>query len=132
MSQANVEFVQSLYAAFLRGDIAALIQGAAPDVHWEIAGRRDDYPLFGVRKGHAGMQDFFSSLPQLQDTIAFTPKEFYASGDKVFVLGHYAWTIRKSGRKVASDWAHVFTIGDGKVTRFHEFTDTAQYAGAHR
>jgi hypothetical protein len=47
-------------------------------------------------------------------------------------MGHYAWTIKKTGRKVAADWIHVFTIKDGKVTAFREFTDTAQFAEAFR
>jgi ketosteroid isomerase-like protein len=48
------------------------------------------------------------------------------------VLGHYAWKIRKTGRSVASDWAHIFTVRNGKVVRFREFNDTAQFAEAYR
>jgi uncharacterized protein len=48
------------------------------------------------------------------------------------VLGHYAWKIRKTGRAVASDWVHVFTLHNGKVTKFREFNDTAQFAEAYR
>ena len=34
MSNANVSLVQSLYAAFGRGDIAAIISACARDVDW--------------------------------------------------------------------------------------------------
>jgi hypothetical protein len=132
MSQANIAIVQSLYAAFLRGDVTTVVHGAAPDIHWEIVGRREDYPLLGVRSGHAAMQEFFASLAQLQDVSEFTPLEFDATGDKVFVRGRSAMTIRRSGQSVASEWCHIFTLRDGKVTRFQEFTDTAQYAEAYR
>lgn len=128
MSQANVELVRKLYEAFMRGDIATVVQGAAADVHWEVTGRNKDHPLFGTRRGHAGMQDFFTRLNELQEAVSFTPKEFHAAGDKVFVLGHYAWKFRKSGHAVDSNWCHVFTVRDGTVTRFVEFTDTAQLA----
>jgi uncharacterized protein len=47
MSSANIAFVQSLYAAFGRGDIAAVIAGLTFDVDWNINGRRQDYPLIG-------------------------------------------------------------------------------------
>ena len=127
MSQANVSLVQSLYAAFGRGDIATIVKACAPDIHWEVNGRREDYPLFGVRRGPAEVQEFFTSIPQLQDVIEFSPREFHAADGKVFALGWYAWKLRKSGRTVGSQWIHVFTIDGGKVTRFHEFTDTAQY-----
>jgi ketosteroid isomerase-like protein len=62
----------------------------------------------------------------------FSPREFFGAGDRVCVLGHYAWKIRKTGRTVAGDWVHVFTIRNGKVTRFREFNDTAQFAEAYR
>ncbi len=132
MSQANIALVQSLYDAFGLGDIATIVNAAIPDIHWEVAGRHEDYPLFGVFHGHAGVQEFFATIGQHQDFIEFAPKEFYAADDKVFVLGHDSWTIRKSGTQVRTDWVHVFTIRDGKVHRFHEFLDTAQYALAYR
>ena len=46
------------------------------------------------------------------------------------MLGHYAATMRKTGRKAASDWVHIFTVRDGKVAAFLEFTDTAEFARA--
>jgi ketosteroid isomerase-like protein len=39
MSAANIAFVQSLYAAFGRGDIATIVNGLAPDVDWTEAYR---------------------------------------------------------------------------------------------
>jgi uncharacterized protein len=52
--------------------------------------------------------------------------------DKVFVLGHYTWTIRKNGRTADSDFIHIFTVRNGKVVAFLEFTDTAAFAEAYR
>ncbi len=132
MSNANVTFLQSLYAAFSRGDIATVIAGLAPDVDWTVVGRREDYPLCGHWKGQSGVQSFFHGLAELQEVTSFTPKEFYAAEDRVFVLGDYAWKLRKNGRQVASDWCHAFTLKNGKVAKFLEFTDTAQFAQAQR
>ena len=132
MSNANVSLVQSLYAAFGRGEIAPIIAALAPDVDWTVTGRRKDYPLLGNWKGPAGVQDFFKSVAEMQDFAAFAPREFCGVDDKVFVLGHYEAKIRKTGRFASSDWVHVFTIRNGKVTVFREFTDTAQFAEAYR
>jgi uncharacterized protein len=132
MSNANVTFVQSLYAAFGRGDIASIIAGLTPDVDWSLTGRRQDYPLFGAWKGSGEVQKFFRGVSELQETLEFLPREFIAADDQVVVLGHYAWKIRKTGRTVAVDWVHVFTIRGGKVAKFREFTDTAQFAEAYR
>jgi uncharacterized protein len=132
MSAANVAFVQSLYAAFKRGDIATIVKGLAADVDWEVNGRRKDYPLLGIWKGPAEVQKFFQGVAEHEEATAFLPRDFFAAEDRVFVLGHYSWKIRKTGRAVASDWVHVFTIRNGKVVKFKEFNDTAQFAEAYR
>ncbi|WP_119275299.1 nuclear transport factor 2 family protein [Taklimakanibacter deserti] len=132
MSAANIAFVKSLYAAFGRGDIKTVIAGLAPDVDWFVNGRHKDYPILGSWKGQASVQQLFASVAEQQETIEFSPMEFFAADDRVCVLGHYAWKIRKTGRSVAADWAHIFTIGSGKVVKFREFTDTAQFAEAYR
>jgi ketosteroid isomerase-like protein len=64
--------------------------------------------------------------------VEFTPQEFFAAEDRVFVLGRYSWNIRKTGRAVSINWVHVFTLRNGKVTKFREFNDTAQFAEAYR
>jgi ketosteroid isomerase-like protein len=132
MSTANAALVQNLYAAFQRGDIATIVAALAPDVAWHSHGRPEDYPTLGRRTGPREVQTFFRTVAENQTAIDFSPHEFDAAGDKVFVRGHYAWVIRKSGRKAESDWVHIFTIKGGKVTAFDEFTDTAQFAAALR
>jgi ketosteroid isomerase-like protein len=132
MSAANIAFVQSLYAAFGRGDIATIINGLASDVDWTVNGRSKDYPMLGNWKGPAGVQKFFQGVGEHEEVIEFSPKELFASEDRVCVLGHYAWKVRKTGRQVASDWVHIFTVRNGKVVKFKEFNDTAQFAEAYR
>ena len=130
MSNANITTIQNLYAAFGRGDIATIIAGLTPDVDWQTVGRQKDFPTLGPRKGAAQVQDFFQLVGEHEDFSDFTPREFYAADDKVFVLGSYNLKVKKTGKPVASEWVHVFTLKDGKVTRFREHTDTAQFAEA--
>jgi ketosteroid isomerase-like protein len=104
----------------------------APDSTWETVGRPAEYPTFGPRKGQAGVKGFFDTVGQHLDFSEFSPKEFYTNGDKVFVLGHYAFKVKKTGKPVASDWIHIFTIRNDKVTAFREFMDTATAAEAYR
>jgi len=40
--------------------------------------------------------------------------------------------MKKTGKPVSCEWVHVFTFHDGKVTRWREHTDTAQFAEAYR
>jgi ketosteroid isomerase-like protein len=128
MTSANVTHIQNLYAAFGRGDVATLLAGLSPDVDWETVGRQSDFPTLGPRKGTRQVEEFFKLVAENEDFSDFTPRELHAAGDKVFALGSYALKVAKTGKPVASEWVHVFTLRDGKVTRFREHTDTAQFA----
>ncbi len=130
MKTANVTFVESLYAAFQRADIATIIAGLSPDVRWEMVGRPNDYARFGPRKGTIAVQEFFKILAENEDFTEFQPNEIYSDGDKVFVFGRLALKFKKTDRKVTTEWAHIFTIKNGKVAEFKEFLDTAQFVAA--
>ena len=131
MSEVNVALVQSMYAAYARGDIATILGSLTPDVGWHTIGRKEDFPAFGPRRGVPAAQEFFKTVAQEIEFSEFTPREFYCDRDKVFVLGRYAMAVKKTGRKVASEWVHIFTFRGGRVAQFHEFLDTAQLANAY-
>jgi ketosteroid isomerase-like protein len=128
----NIELVQSLYAAFMRGDVDFILGRSTPDVTIGLDGRPSDAPMLGHHKGHAGMRDFFRILAESHDITAFTPQEFYSDGDKVFVVGHYTWVMKPSGVKGGSDWFHIWTIRDGKAASCRSLNDTALLAQAWR
>jgi ketosteroid isomerase-like protein len=132
MSNANVDLVKSMYDAFTRGDIASILDASTENIIWESVGSQHDFPTLGRRDGRNGAQEFFASVAEHLSFSEFAPREYCPSGDRVFVLGRYAMTVKKTGRAFASDWCHVFTIDGGKVAEFREFTDTAQAAAAYR
>ncbi len=129
---SNADIVNTLYAAYGRGDIEAVVAGLSPDVTWHEHGRLEDFPAFGPRKGHAEVREVLGLFRSELEFEAFTPLEVHAVADRVFVLGHTAARLRRNGRRVETDWVHVFGLRDGKVTSFAEFADTAQVAEAWR
>jgi ketosteroid isomerase-like protein len=124
--------VQSLYAAFGRGDIATIVNACAPDTSWQVNGRPQDYPILGVRNGRSPVSEFFRQVAENQEANDSSPREFHPLGDLAIVLGHDAWKIRKTGKPAATNSVHIFWFKDGKVTVFREFTDTTQFADAWR
>ena len=132
MVNTNVSLVKTLYGAFGRGEISKIVAAAAEDCRWEVVGRPSDFPTLGAHKGRAGVRRFFDSVDEHLTFHEFVPGEFHALDDKVFVIGHYAMTVKKTGRSFAGDWIHIFTIRNDQIVDFREFTDTARAAEAYR
>jgi ketosteroid isomerase-like protein len=132
MANTNVDLVRKCYAYFQAGDLDGLIGRMASDVDWEIVGRRTDLPDFGSWPGVEAVRTFFGTVAETLQFHAFAPREFHPSGDMVFVLGSYDVTVRKTGRRVSSQWLHAFWVKDNRIARFREFTDTARFAEAWR
>ena len=128
--QETVGVVRRAYENFKSGNIAGILDSVTDDVDWrlpEITGAG----FAGQRKGRDSVAGFFSSLAEQQDTVSFEPREFVAQGDKVVALGDYRWRVKKTGREYGGEWAHVFTVRDGKITAFHEYMDSAAAVAAY-
>jgi ketosteroid isomerase-like protein len=128
--QQNVELVEKAYAGFSRGDIAAILDLLAPDVKWTLEGPAV-VPYTGTFVGPAEVAKFFAGIAATQTNTKLTVSEFIAQGEKVVGVGRYSSVVVATGRKIDSAVAHVFTIQDGKITRFLDFGDTAQMLEAH-
>ena len=126
---SNVEVVQQAYAAFGRGDIAALLDTFSNDIDWETPGA-PRVPYGGHYAGREDVARFFEELGKTAEFERFEPREFVAQGDKVVALGHYAGRGRNTGRPFATDWAMVFTVRNGKIVVFREYFDTANLGAA--
>ena len=80
--------------------------------------------------GSRGSRRVFQILSGTQEVRQLELREFVAQGDKVVALGHYAWHVKSTDRGWESDFVHVLTVRDGKVTRFQEYTNTAAFVEA--
>jgi uncharacterized protein len=126
LEQQNTKLIQDAYAAFGRGDIQALLGYFDDSIVWStIHGANPAIPTSGVWRGKSGIAEFFQKLAAEQTFQTFEPREFIAQGDSVVVIGHYESTFTHNGKKFASDWVMVFTVKNGKVTRFREFADSS-------
>ena len=121
----NIKVVQEAYAAFSRGDVQAILDRLDDSVAWTaVYGAGSNVPMAGERRGKAAVGEFFKLVATHVNFARFEPKEFVATGDKVVTLGHY--TAKTSANKeFDSDFAMVFTMRNGKVTKFQEFLNTA-------
>ena len=130
-SNQNKQLVMQAYSLYSQGDIKGVLALCADDVCW-VSADIEQVPFSGKYNGHYEVGEFFSSLAGTMDTIHFTPRDFIAEGDKVVVTGDARWHVKSTGAEFGSDWVHVFTVRDGKVVRFEQYTDTAAAEAAFR
>jgi hypothetical protein len=116
------------YEAFARADVQTILGLLAEDVDWEFVGP-GSLPYAGKRRTHEEVASFFSELARSEDIQAFEPREFIDAGEQVTVLGWERATARDTGKTYESEWVHVFSGKDGKLTRWRGFMNTAARFG---
>jgi uncharacterized protein len=128
--EANVCIVQELYAAFGRGDIAAVLAGLDPAITWVNPGPAD-FPYFGTHRGpEAVTRNIFAFLGEHLDIHQLTPTDLLAKDDRVVVLLHMEATARKTGRRIVQEVVHAWTLNQGRTVHFHDYQDNAQIIAA--
>jgi ketosteroid isomerase-like protein len=128
--QANIDVVRQCYDALKAGDIQRMMSYFADDVDWDIP-EVEGIPFTGKRHGRDQVAQFFELLGQMQESRGLEVQDCIAQGDKVVAIGHYAFTVKSTGLGYEADWASLFTVENGKVTRFKEFTDRLGAAMAY-
>lgn len=128
--QDNVAVVRRAYEDFKGGDIGRLLDSLTDEVDWRLP-EIEGVSFSGGRRGRESVGGFFTQLGDSQESLSFEPREFVAQGDKVVALGTYRWRVKKTGREYGGDWAHIFTVRDGKIEGFHEFMDSAAARAAY-
>ena len=128
--QANVLLIQKAYQRVKAGDFPSFLDLLAADVLW-ILPEMPNVPFAGTWKGRQQVAEFFRRLAETQDIVQMEPEEFIGHGDKVIVLGRFTMHVKATGKDSRSDWVHVWTVKDGKVTAMREYVDTLAVSTAH-
>jgi ketosteroid isomerase-like protein len=134
MSEAqNTQVIKDAYAAFQRGDVKTILDSLDDNVVWQgVIGTEGVLPQSGVRQGRAAVAEFFKQVADTTDFTEFTPQTFVAQGDIVVALGRYSAKLKPSGGTMSSSWVMVFTLKNGKVIDFKEYSDSAQMVRAYK
>jgi hypothetical protein len=129
--RANVRVVEGMFSSLQRGDLAGVLDRLSDDIEWRIAGP-SELPFAGIHRGRDEVAKFFQTFGQAAEFEVFEPREYLAKGEKVVVLGHERQRIKASGQVVETDWAMVFVLRDGRITRFRNFVDSrdASHSGS--
>jgi uncharacterized protein len=124
---ANSQSIRDLYAAFSRGDIETLLNAVTEDVDWYSPGVA---PFSGRRAGRDQVRRYFEELNRLVSFDQFDLDDVLIEGNKAAALGRERLTVKETGSHFESDWVHVFTFRDGRISAVRLFFDTHAMAAA--
>jgi ketosteroid isomerase-like protein len=127
--QENTKLVRRTYELFKSGD-SSFLSLYSDDVTWHVP-EMENVPYAGNISGRENVVDFFARLGEAEENLTMEPTEFIAQGNKVVVLGNFSWRVKSTNKEYASDFAHVVTVENGKITGFYEYLDTAARIKAH-
>jgi len=127
-TESNTQLIQSIYAAFSRGDIPAILDALSDDIHWEEYAH-PAIPYGGIRRGKPAVLDFFQQLSQVE-VASFEPRHYIATADHVFVPGRWSGRVKSTNKPFQSEWLMHWIIKDHKVISFRSYEDSATIATA--
>jgi uncharacterized protein len=127
-SVSNLATVESIYAAFRRGDVPAILDCLAEDVEWEYGPNSTSVPWLQPRRGRTEVVKFFEALAAV-DLTRLVATTFLESGSTVVVLFQLDATVKATGRRVVEeDEVHIWHFdASGKAARFRHRVDTLQH-----
>ena len=92
MSDANVQAVQEIYAAFGQGDVATIVGLLADDVDFASEPDQTIAPWHG-RRGKSEVPAFFQALGDALEVTEFTPLAFASNETDVMAVIRFGFTV---------------------------------------
>jgi uncharacterized protein len=118
--QESLRIVDELIDAWNRRDLDAALERMHPEC--ETRGAEVTEPL----RGHAGVAAAFRDWFEAFEEFRIEPDGRLEQGDRVLVPMRQRARGMGSGVEVEERFYQLFTLRDGKVFRFEEFSDKAE------
>lgn len=129
MGEDQTALLREAYAALEAGEVDRAVSMMNPAIEWHEPGLRGYPPPGGDRiyLGPASVaRNVLVALAATWDDIRLIPEEFLSNGERVAVVGRFSGKAKETGRTVEAPFVHVWTIREGTLCRFQDYTDTAK------
>ena len=117
--------VESFYEALSRADVPAVLALLDSQVKWTEAER---FPYYtGTWVGpQAVVDNLLKRLVADWDNFAAVPHDYLVEGSRIVSFGTYSGIYKRTRKSMRSDFAHAWTVQNGRITCFTMYTDTAK------
>lgn len=117
------QLLRALYDAYRRGDLTAFPEMIDPDCEWFFPGDPAILPWAGKFRG-LGIFDFAARVGGSIDYLEFDDHTYYPAGETVVVVIQERCRVKSTGREFVNAIVAVATVGNGRLLRYVEYSDT--------
>ena len=128
---ANLDIIKGAYNAFATGDIPGFLGTMDPKIEWNEAENfpyADGNPYLGA---DAIVQGVFARIGADWEYWTITDQVYHVTLEAmVIVTARYNAKHKITGKVIRAQVTHMWTLKDGKITRFQQYADTLQVTQA--
>ena len=119
----NGEIIKGLYDDFATGNVPGVLGAMDANISWTEA---EGFMYAGTYVGpNTILGGVFMKLATEWEGFSAVPHQIVDGGDgNVVSLGTYSGKYLKTGKNVTVPFAHAWTLRDGKIIKFFQYTDT--------
>ena len=128
MTSTSTDTVRDFYDKLSSGDALGALGLMDPDIEWVTMWH---YKVAGRGSGPVA-EGLFKLLMAEWTSFSLVPTEFITEGETVVSLGDFNGVHGATGKTSKARYAHVWTVMNGKITRFRQYIDTLAVAEARR
>ena len=132
----HLRTVETIYAAFGRGDVKEMLAMLAEDVAWEAwennHAQAAGVPWLAPKKGGAKVAEFFEYVGKWKIS-SFRVLSLMSGGNQVAAEIEIDAHVTQTGASYRDQEMHLWTFdANGKVSSFRHYVDTAKHIQAAR
>ena len=121
--------IKTVYDALAARDFEGVMSHFDQDIEWIAADNSplgDMSPYHGIDQIRTGV---FERIAAAFEKLAVVADEIYsADGGRIVVLGYYHGKFTGADSEFKTQVAHIWTVKDGKATKFQQYLDTLKIA----
>lgn len=121
----SFDLVRKAYALHAKGELDAVTQLCAEDMHVEWMASSQNMPFAGSHRGRDVFASHLRTLHELFEYLDFGVVDVVAAEDRVCTRLKIRMRRRAGGAEFVIDGADFWTVRDGKIVAFAEYFDTA-------
>ncbi len=126
MQKAPIETIRSFYSALAAGDAGSALGLMSADIEWVAM-----WPYKASGPGPEKVAEgVLIPLQRDWERFEIVPSEYLVEEDSVLSIGRFRGVHGATGKSADAAYAHLWTVRDGKITRFRQFIDTLAIAQA--